>query len=222
MVQDILQELKFLRLSVHFPAAFHEAIPAPGTVPLCEEDRIPVEPDEDHTSCYYPESMVVVPRGKVFIRGLHDLIRDCPKWNVDQLICICISQLHHCHGDAGLIAVLTDLLSYSSGALDNLVDHMYPQGAKLHQEIVPSRTQPVEHISTLVHTSDREVDLIKPTDAQCCHDLCVEHGLSFKGMTTQFTQLQIYVDFLDPFQMPLPLVWGTPHNWGASLDKGCS
>ncbi len=66
----------------------------------------------------------------------------------------------------GIVTVLTDVLSYSSGTLDNLVDHMYPQGAKLLWEIVPPGTQPVEHISTLVHDSDREVDMVEPADAQ--------------------------------------------------------
>ncbi len=67
MVWDVLHELKFVRLGAHFPATFCEAIPSPGTIPPCEEDRIPMDPDEDCTLCYYPESMVVVPRGKVFI-----------------------------------------------------------------------------------------------------------------------------------------------------------
>ena len=84
------------------------------------------------------------------------------------MICVCISRLHHCHGAAGIIAVLTDVLSYSSRALDNLVDHMYPQGAKPLWEIVPPGTQHVEHISTLVHNSDQEVDLVEPMDAQQC------------------------------------------------------
>ena len=114
VVQDVLHKLKSQGLSVHFPAAFWEHVPVAGTVPPCEEDRVPMDPDCDCTSCYYPESMVVVLRGGVFIHCLQDLIKDCPKWSVDCLICVCISRLHHHHGDAGIIAVLTDVLSYSS------------------------------------------------------------------------------------------------------------
>ncbi len=166
MHQVMLHKLRSQGLGTHFPAAFWEHVPIAGTVPLCQEDRVPMDPDYNHTSCYFPESMVIVPRGEVFIQGLCDLIKDCPEWNVDHLICVCISRLHHHHRDAGIIAVLTDVLSYSSGALDNLVDHMYPQGMKPLQEIVPPGTQPMEHISTLVHNSNREVDLVEPTDAQ--------------------------------------------------------
>ena len=125
-----------------------------------------MDSDCDCMSCYYPESMVIVLRGEVLIWGLWDLIKDHPEWNIDHLIHVCISRLHHHHGDTGIIAVLTDVLSYSSRALDNLVDHMYPQGVKSLQEIVPPGTQPVEHISTLVQNSDREVDLVEPTDTQ--------------------------------------------------------
>ncbi len=121
---------------------------------------------------------------------------------MDHLICVCISRLHHCHRDAGIITVLTDVLSYSSGALDNLVDHMYPQGVKPLWEIVPPGTQPVEHISTLVQNSNREVDLVEPTDVQWCQDMCAENGLSFEGVMSQFTQLQKYTDFLDPSRTP--------------------
>ena len=166
VIWDVLHELKNQGLGAHFPAAFQEHVPVSGTVPLCEEDQVPMDPDCDHTSCYYPEPMVIVLRGEVFIRGLRDLIKDCPEWNVDCLIQVCISRLHHCHRDAGIITVLTDVLSYSSGALDNLVDHMYPQGVKPLWEIVPPGTQPVEHISTLVQNSDQEVDLVEPTDTQ--------------------------------------------------------
>ena len=214
MVRDVIHELKVAGLGTHLLAMFCEAIPTPGTIPLCKEDRIPVDPDADHMSCYYPESMVVMPRGKVFIRGLHDLIKDQPEWNINRLICVCMSRLHHHHGDMGIVAVLTDLLSYSSGALDNLVNHMYPQGAKLLQEIIPPGTQPVEHISTLVQTSDREVDLVEPMDAQHHCNMSAEHRLSFKGVTTQFTQLQMYMDFLDPSQMP-------PATCLAPLLLGC-
>ncbi len=69
VMQDMLHELKYQGLSAHFPAAFQEHVPIAGTVPPCEEDRVSVDPDCNHTSCYYPESMVVVPR-KVFIQGL--------------------------------------------------------------------------------------------------------------------------------------------------------
>ena len=125
-----------------------------------------MDPDCNCMSCYYPESMVIILRGEVFIWGLQDLINDCPEWSIDHLIHVCVSRLHHCYGAAGIVAVLTDVLSYSSRALDNLVNHMYPQGMKPLWEIVPPGTQPVEHISTLVHNSDWEVDLVEPTDAQ--------------------------------------------------------
>ncbi len=82
------------------------------------------------------------------------------------MIHVCDSRLHHHHRAVGIVAVLTDVLSSSSGALDNLVNHMYPQGVKLLQEIIPPGTQPVEHISTLVHCSDQEVDLMEPMDTQ--------------------------------------------------------
>ena len=75
---------------------------------------------------------------------------------------------------------------------------MYPQGVKLLWEIIPPRTQPVEHISTLVQNSDQEVDLVEPMDVQHCQDMCAEHGLSFEGVMSQFAQLQKYADFLDP------------------------
>ena len=162
VIQDVLHELNHQGLSAHFPAVFQECVPVAGTVPPCQEDRVPVDP----MSCYYPESMVVIPRGEVFIHGLQDLIKDHPEWSVDHLICVCVSRLHHHHRAAGIIAVLTDVLSYSSSTLDNLVDHMYPQGAKPLWEIVPPGTQLVEHISTLVHNSDREVDMVEPADAQ--------------------------------------------------------
>ena len=127
-----------------------------------------MDPDCNCTLCYYPESMVIIPRGEVFIQGLQDLIKDYPEWSIDCLIRVCVSRLHHHHGAAGIIAVLTDVLSYSSRALDNLVDHMYPQGVKPLQEIIRPGTQPMEHISTLVHNSDQEVDLVEPTDTQQC------------------------------------------------------
>ncbi len=166
VVQDVLHELKSQGLGMHFPAASWEHVPVLGTVPLCEEDRVPMDPDCNCTLCYYPESMVIIPRGEVFIQGLQDLIKDYPEWSIDCLIRVCVSRLHHHHGAAGIIAVLTDVLSYSSRALDNLVDHMYPQGVKPLWEIIPQGTQPVEHISTLVHNSNREVDLVEPMHAQ--------------------------------------------------------
>ncbi len=70
VIQDVLHELKNQGLRVHFPADFQECVPISGTIPLCQEDQVPVDPDCDHTSYYYPESMVIVPRGEVFIRGL--------------------------------------------------------------------------------------------------------------------------------------------------------
>ncbi len=219
VVLDVLHQLKVTGLGVHLPAAFWEAIPTLGTILPCEEDRIPVDPDADHTSCYYPESMVVVPKGKVFIWGLHDLIKDCPKWNMDWLIHVCISWLHHCHGDAGIVAVLMDLLSYSSGALDNLVDHMYPQGAKPLWEIIPLGTLPMEHISTLVQNSDKLVDLVEPMDTQSCYDMCAKHGLSFEGITSQFAKLQMYADFLDPSQMPPSSIQPSSCYWSVGIDE---
>ena len=42
-------------------------------------------------------------------------------------------------------------------------------------------------------------------DAQCHQDMCAEYRLSFKGITSQFTQLQKYADFLD-------LSWTPPHH----------
>ncbi len=206
--------MQALRLGAHIPAAFHEPFPAQGTVPLSKEDQIPVTREEDRTACYFPESMVMVPQGEVFIRGLCDLIKDCPEWNVDHLISICISQLYAWHGDAGLAAVLTDVLTYSSGALDNLVDHMYPQGAKPLQEIVPPETALVEHISMLVNISDREIDLVKPCDAQHHCDMCAEHGLLFEGVSMQFVKLQAYADFLDPSQAPLCHLFRVPPSIG--------
>ncbi len=71
--------------------------------------------------------------------------------------------------------LFSDMLTYSSGVLDNLVDHMYPQGAKPLREIVPPGTAPVEYISTLVNISDWEVDLVEPAQHHC--DVCVEHRL---------------------------------------------
>ncbi len=207
---DVLHKLKSQGLRAHFPAAFQECVSIVGTVPPCQEDRVQVDPDCDCMSCYYPESIVIVLRGEVFIQDLQDLIKDHPKWNIDHLICVCIFRLHHHYRDAGIIAVLTDVLSYSSRALDNLVDYMYPQGAKPLWEIFPPGTQPVEYISTLVQNSDREVDLVEPTDAQRWWDMCAEHGLSFEGVTSQFTQLQKYTDFLDPSQMPPCHLFGPP------------
>ena len=79
VMRDMLHELKSQGLGVHFPAAFQEHVPVVGTVPLCQEDRVPVDPDCDCMSCYYPESMVIIPRGEVFIQGLQDLIKDHPE-----------------------------------------------------------------------------------------------------------------------------------------------
>ena len=79
VIQDVLHESKSQGLSVHFPAVFWQHVPIAGAVPPCEEDRVPVDPDCDCTSCYYPESMVIVLRGEVFIQGLCDLIKVCPK-----------------------------------------------------------------------------------------------------------------------------------------------
>ncbi len=107
VIQDVLHKLKSQGLSAHFPAAFQECVSVVGTVPVCQEDRVPMDPDCDHTSCYYPKSMVIIPREEVFIRGLRDLIKDCPKWSINRLIRVCISRLHHHHGAAGIIAVLT-------------------------------------------------------------------------------------------------------------------
>ena len=81
---------------------------------------------------------------------------------------------------------------------------------KLLWEIIPPGTQPMEHISTLVHNSDWEVDLVEPSDAQQCWDMCTEHRLSFEGVMSQFAQLQKYADFLDPSQMPPHHLFGPP------------
>ncbi len=70
VVWDMLHELKSQGLGVHFPTTFREYVPISGTVPLCQDDQVPVDPDCDCTSCYYLESMVVVLRGEVFIQGL--------------------------------------------------------------------------------------------------------------------------------------------------------
>lgn len=70
MVQDILYKMHAHRLGAHVPAAFREPVPIPGTVTPSKEDWIPVTLDEDCTTCYFPESMVMVPQGKVFIKGL--------------------------------------------------------------------------------------------------------------------------------------------------------
>ena len=66
----MLHELKIQGLGTHFPAAFQECVPIAGTVPLGQEDQVPIDPDCNCTSCYYPESMVVMLRGEVFIQGL--------------------------------------------------------------------------------------------------------------------------------------------------------
>ncbi len=70
VIWDMLHELMSQGLGAHFPAAFQECVPIVGTVPPCQEDRVPMDPECDHTSCYYPELMVVIPRGEVFIQGL--------------------------------------------------------------------------------------------------------------------------------------------------------
>ncbi len=66
-IWDVLHELKTQGLKVHFPAAFEEHVPILGTVPLCQEDQVPIDPDCNCTSCFYPELMVIILRGEVFI-----------------------------------------------------------------------------------------------------------------------------------------------------------
>ncbi len=172
VVQYELYRMQAFGPGSHLPAAFCKHIPALGTVPPSKEDQIPLLLAEDEMACYFPESMVIMPWGKVFIRRLCDLIKDHPEWNMDKLIHVCMLHLHTQHGNAGLSAVLNNILSYSSGTLDNLVHHMYPQGTKPLQEIVPLGTTPVEHISTLVNLSNQETDIPEPSDTQRCRDMC--------------------------------------------------
>ncbi len=40
--------------------------------------------------------------------------------------------------------------------------------------------------------------------------MCTEHWLSFKGVLSQFAQLQKYADFLDPLRMPPCHLFGPP------------
>ncbi len=168
VVRDEILKLQAFSLGACLPAAFWEHIPAVGMVPPAEEDRIPLEPSEDKTACYFPESMVIILWGEIFMHRLQDLIKDHPEWNIDRLIKVCVLHLHAQHSNAGLSAVLSDILTYSSSALDNLIDHMYLQGAKwkLLWEIAPLGTTPVEHISTLVHISNQETDVPEPHDAE--------------------------------------------------------